>query len=143
MNLIFIGLVALSVSPYTWANQSTDVNQTNHFDGYYERYIGDKLDSDSADIEVIQQENGDYLVSGSAVWVMDVSAGSVNVGDIYGVFPLEGNRLQYDLNDCQMTLTFTPQALVVSDDNLMCGGMNVSFNGTYRKNSNEKIGKPQ
>lgn len=58
----------------------------------------------------------------------------------YSEYPVQTNHLQYGLDDCRMTIPLTPQALVLSDDNLMCGGMNVPLNGTYRKNTNDNIG---
>ncbi|EGU35943.1 hypothetical protein VII00023_08889 [Vibrio ichthyoenteri ATCC 700023] len=143
MKSILIVLVMVATSAPVWAHQSSEPLQKTNFDGYYQRFIDNKPDSDSAYIEITQQQNGEYLVSGSAVWVMDASTGSVNVGDIYGEFPEQDNRLYYDLEECRITITFTQQALIVSDDNMQCGGMNVSFNGHYRKDNEQKMAHSQ
>ncbi len=122
---------------------SVSASENINVSGYFERYVNGHLDSDSAHINIVKQGMNEYSISGSALWIISASTGSANVGEIRGVFPLKNGTIRYDIDNCNLLITFTDKALVVSDDNLMCGGMNISFNGTYIKRShkNESEGK--
>ncbi len=96
--------------------------------------------ANSATIAVEFNENFNTVkIQGDATWVGDAETGQVNVGEISGVFSLEGNSVTYYelLEDapedyCKFTLTFGTKSLTVTGDNGQCGGMNVSFNGKYK-----------
>ena len=72
-------------------------------------------------------------VSGSATWV-GVNPGNVHVGEVSGGGTPVGNVLTLgeDPEDCQATLRLVGPYLVVSD-NKQCGGVNVTFDGVYRR----------
>lgn len=72
-------------------------------------------------------------VSGEATW-QGVVPGNVHVGDISGQGTPAGNvlKLGEDPEDCQATLRLVGPYLVVSD-NKQCGGVNVTFDGVYRR----------
>lgn len=104
--------------------------------GEYERYYRGKLDTNAADIRVRVLPDGQVHVEGDATWVGNVATGNVHVGELAGTFRLNGNKIYYtdgDAEGCRLTIAFAVNALSVSDDNLRCGGMNVSFDGQYRK----------
>ncbi|MDP3007520.1 MAG: lysozyme inhibitor LprI family protein [Methylococcales bacterium] len=86
-------------------------------------------------INVQDLKNGQWHITGNATWTGDVSTGNVNVGEIEGTFPLDGDTLYYSNaeDECKLTLTFAKQALTVNGDNGNCGGHNVSFDGQYKK----------
>jgi len=104
--------------------------------GMYDRYYRGKPDKHSATINVFELQKNRVRVVGTAIWVGNAALGNVNVGEINGIFPLNGNKLLYNESEedsCLLTITFTKNALVVTEDNTRCGGLNVSFNGEYRK----------
>lgn len=104
--------------------------------GMYERYYRGKSDKHSATINVFELQKNRARVVGSAIWVGNAAKGNVNVGEIDGAFPLDGNKLYYketDEDSCHLTITFAKNALVVTEDNSRCGGLNVSFNGEYKR----------
>ena len=72
-------------------------------------------------------------VSGDATWY-GVNPGNVHVGELSGTGTPSDNtlRLGADPEDCQATLRLVGPYLVVSD-NKQCGGVNVTFDGVYRK----------
>jgi len=72
-------------------------------------------------------------VSGAATW-QGVNPGNVHIGELSGNGTPVGNvlRLGEDPEDCQATLRLVGPYLVVSD-NKQCGGVNVTFDGVYRR----------
>ena len=72
-------------------------------------------------------------VSGDATW-QGVNPGNVHVGELSGAGTPVGNvlKLGEDPEDCQATLRLVGPYLLVSD-NKQCGGVNVTFDGVYRK----------
>ena len=100
------------------------------FQGHYERYNNDQLDADTAFIDLTMVGSNTYELSGTSVWVGDSSSGLVNFGEIDGVVMLKGNQIDYDVDGCTLQILLEQDTLVVSKDN-GCGGLNVTFNGTY------------
>ena len=96
-----------------------------------------KLDYHSAEIDVQLLEDGGVRVQGDATWVGNAKTGNVNVGQIDGTFTLQGNKVIYKDADgedaCRFTITFGRDFLTVTEDNGKCGGLNVSFDGKYKK----------
>jgi hypothetical protein len=72
-------------------------------------------------------------VSGNATWV-GVNPGNAHVGEVSGSGTPVDNVLTLgeDPEDCQATLRLVGPYLVVSD-NKQCGGVNVTFDGVYRR----------
>ena len=101
--------------------------------GHYERYIDNKIDTNAAYIDVANHEHDNFQLSGSALWVGNAENGNVNMGNIEGVFPFHNNTIRYSSDDCKLVVTCSEESLIVSNDNLMCGGLNVSFDGLYKK----------
>lgn len=104
------------------------------FQGHYERYHNDQLDTDTAFIDLTKVDSNTYELSGTSVWVGDPSSGLVNLGEIAGVVRLKGNQIDYGVDGCTLKIVLDQDTLVVSKDK-GCGGLNVSFNGTYLKTS--------
>nr|MDQ2938873.1 hypothetical protein [Acidobacteriota bacterium] len=63
--------------------------------------------------------------------------GNVNVGEEDGIFELQGRKLLFKAgdgdDDCRFMITFGADSLLITEDNLRCGGLNVSFDGRYKK----------
>ncbi len=104
--------------------------------GDYERH------DENASINVQAVEYEQFHITGNAVWIGNAKTGNVNIGELDGLFELEGNTLHYrsgqDEQACKLTLTFSTNHLTVSDDNGYCGGKNVRFDGEYDKKSAKK-----
>jgi uncharacterized protein len=101
-------------------------NKSRSISGEYDRSSGPI----SADITILELKNGMVRVTGYAVWVGN---GNVNNGKLNGSFPLKGNKVYYNKDGCRLTITFHHNALTISNDNSGCGGLNVTFDGKYRK----------
>ena len=64
--------------------------------------------------------------------------GNVRTGTLEGAYPMEGkvmyyNQLEGDEYGCKVKITFFTKGLEVSEDNKQCGGLGVTFNGTYAR----------
>ena len=110
--------------------------------GRYQRMVRGKIDRHTAILDIWQLKDGRVRVKGDAVWVGNRETGNVNVGDVDGIFSLQGDKIFYkdkegDEELCSFTIHLGAGSLTVTDDNLRCGGMNVTFDGEYKK-----IGKP-
>jgi hypothetical protein len=106
------------------------VNQRGGFDRY------------SAELDVWLLKNGEVRVSGDSSWVGNERTGNVNVGSVDGIFALQVNKLFFKGSDgCRFTITFGGDSLQITEDNQQCGGMNVSFDGKYRRVGGSLPGK--
>jgi hypothetical protein len=76
---------------------------------------------------------GALRVEGDATW-QGVNPGNVHVGEVSGEAAPAGNSLSLGdgPDDCRVTLRLVGPYLVVGD-NKQCGGMNVTFDGVYRR----------
>ena len=96
-----------------------------------------RFDRDSATLNVWLLKDGQVRVAGDSTWVGNEATGNVNVGNVDGVLPLRGNKLFFKSgdgdDDCHFTVMFGEDSLVITGDNLQCGGLNVSFDGKYRR----------
>lgn len=102
--------------------------------GKYERFLNGKPDANSASITLQENGSGKVHVSGNAVWVGDAATGNVNSGEVAGDFPVVNHRILYrDKTGCRMTIAVVQEGLRVSKSTSACGGLNVTFDGTYRK----------
>jgi hypothetical protein len=100
-------------------------------------------------IEISPRSMGLLSISGSATWgradPQRVARGGVNAGSLEGQTQAQGNLLAFaedgdrtlpyeqgDPNSCRVRMFLLGPYLTVQD-NLRCGGMNVTFNGVYRR----------
>jgi hypothetical protein len=130
-----------------WATDGKQVpaaNVPDRVSGRYRRIDQrGRFDRDSAELNVWLLKDGKVRTAGGASWVGNASTGNVNVGEVDGIFELQGSKLFFKGNeedDCRFTITFGGDSLLVTEDNLKCGGLNVSFDGKYRKVGPAKSG---
>jgi hypothetical protein len=124
-----------------WAidgKQVPTANADDRVSGKYRRVDrSGRFDRDSAELNVWLLKDGQVRIAGSATWVGNARTGNVNVGEVDRIFPLQGSKLFFKGgdgdDDCHFTITFGRDSLLVTGDNLQCGGLNVSFDGKYRK----------
>lgn len=105
-------------------------NKYRSISGEYDRSSGPI----SADLTIRELKNGMVRVTGYAVWVGN---GNVNNGKLDGSFLLKRNKVYYNKDGCRLTIAFHQNSLTISNDKFSCGGMNVTFNGKYRKVANK------
>jgi uncharacterized protein len=103
------------------------------WNGEYDRYWKGEKDKDQASLLLVGLSDHRLYASGSAVWNGPNAAnGQVNVGEIQGVGVLEGGKAVFDLHGCAATLALGDKGIEVEDES-GCGGLNVTFKGTYRR----------
>lgn len=92
-----------------------------------------------ARLTLVQLGPARLRVFGQATWAGDAAAGQVNTGEVAGYAEPTGVahtwRVVDAANDaCRFDLVLGPgEAVTVRGDSGACGGLNVSFNGTYRR----------
>jgi hypothetical protein len=124
-----------------WAidgKQTPTANADDRISGKYRRVDkSGRFDRDSAELNVWLLNDGQVRVTGDSSWVGNARTGNVNVGEVNGIFALQGIKLFFkggdSDDDCHFAITFGGDSLLVTGDNLQCGGLNVSFDGRYRK----------
>jgi len=96
-----------------------------------------RFDRDSSTLNVWLLKDGQIRVAGDSTWVGNEATGNVNIGNVDGIFALQGNKVFFKDgdgdDDCHFTIMFGGDSLMVTGDNLQCGGLNVSFDGKYRR----------
>jgi uncharacterized protein len=93
-----------------------------------------KPDYHSASLTLYTLENGKVKIVGTSTWVGDVATGNVNTGQVNGIATLQGDQARYkDVTGCEFIVLVGQDALTVYNDNGQCGGMNVVFNGYYKR----------
>ena len=105
------------------------------YTGVYRRYRNGRPDEDSAEIVVIVLSGQRVRILGNANWVGNAATGNVNMAMVDGTAVLAGKLVHYvdPAAECGFTLRFGAGGLEVGDEHAECGGMNVTFKGTYRK----------
>lgn len=73
---------------------------------------------------------GELHVEGSAVW--HGLGDNIHVGEVNASAAPDGNTLTLEDDICKLTLRLAGDFLI-ADDNGDCGGVNVTFDGVYRK----------
>ncbi|WP_338722941.1 hypothetical protein [Devosia sp. XK-2] len=116
-------------------------------------WVGDWSASVEQDIYIALDERGGLFVEGFASWGAQdperVERGAINVGEISAHVPEDwvraDGRLEFAVGpngpipvraaeeyDCVIALQLRGE-VIVAEDNMMCGGHNVTFTGTYRR----------
>ncbi|PWK87780.1 hypothetical protein [Fulvimonas soli] len=98
-------------------------------------WLGKWKDGDNA--LVLRREGGMLAAKGEAYWPsadppQEQFPGGPNVGGLEGKAAPAGNRAVFVDGECRVTATLVGSLLVVAD-NGGCGGMNVRFDGVYRR----------
>ncbi len=117
--LIVVSFVSFGVYKYKHMNSFS----TASLEGTYEKADGV--------ITVTNLGQNTVKVEGNATWE---GAHSVNSGIIDGTVVIGGDKGVYKEKDgeCQVELTFSENKLIAKD-NFLCGGLNVTFTGEYKK----------
>jgi uncharacterized protein len=108
---------------------------TSQWSGTYVRYWKGKVDKDAATISIIGLRTGRLYVSGTALWYgPQANIGQVNDGQMDGYTKrvIAGNTASFDNDGCSANLLLRDNLLEVQGET-GCGGLNVSFNGTYQR----------
>jgi len=103
--------------------------------GSYTRWFQGKPDSSSAEIKLRPLGGGQIFATGEATW-LDNQTGVARTGSFEGTAAVAGRRIHYsdgNAQGCGMTITVAESTLSVENDSGHCGGLNVTFDGDYRK----------
>src|SRR6266542_4130254 len=105
-------------------------NADDRVSGQYKR-VDEKgrLDEHSAVLNVWLLKDGEVRVRGFSSWVGNSQTGDINVGNVEGLYAVQGSKVFFRSGDgddrCHFTILFGRDSLRVMDDNRMCGGSNV------------------
>lgn len=103
------------------------------WNGHYVRQYQGRNDRNSAEIVLIASGEGGVAGDGQTMWLGPNAAnGQINVGEFNAIGSLSGNRLTFKDDACQITATLKGARLKIEDNN-MCGGMNATFSGEYKR----------
>lgn len=103
--------------------------------GHYRRWLHGQPDANSADIRIRPLGAGVLYLKGNAI-SGGVDGGVARTGSFEGTATLSDNRILFAASGadaCRLVIELSKDALSVSDDNGECGGLNVTFDGAYRK----------
>lgn len=106
-------------------------------DGTYIRWLQGEPDANSAQIKLRPLGGGEVFATGDATWT-DNTSGMARTGSFEGTVAVDGEPILYsdgNADGCRMTIRVDNDFLSVDDDNGRCGGLNVTFDGKYRKSS--------
>ena len=88
----------------------------------------------------VDETTDSYEVQGFALWVNHTQPPayrSPHLGTVEGVFTAVDGKIHIQQDVCEVTIMLQGSNLVV-EDNLNCGGANVTFSGNYKR-----VGPPQ
>ncbi|EIC23551.1 lysozyme inhibitor LprI family protein [Thiorhodovibrio frisius] len=116
---------------------TTDDQVDAGISGQYSRRVDGQPDQNSADIRIRSLGDGTVQVDGNAVLALQTGAGlNARTGSFEGTATLDGKLIDFaegGAYGCRLMIRLAQNAISVSDDNGQCGGLNVTFNGHYRK----------
>ena len=103
------------------------------WNGHYVRQYKGKPDRNTSEIVLIASGEGSVAGDGQTMWLGPNAAnGQVNVGEFNGSGVLAGSTLTFKSGECRVTATLKGALLKVEDNNL-CGGLNATFTGDYKR----------
>lgn len=103
------------------------------WNGKYVRFFNGKKDSDSSSLLLVGLSGNQVYISGTSLFLGPNAAnGQVNTGEIEGVGINSLGKITFDLDGCAGEVLLSKKGVVVENE-VGCGGLNVSFNGEYRK----------
>jgi hypothetical protein len=110
------------------------------FDGHYERT---GTGEDKATLDILQVGPGILRIKGSALWVGNPETGNVNTGDLSGTLKPERLKAHFENADgCKLDILFHAEGLKIQNTDTACGGLNVTFDGEYKRTGPPKLGNP-
>ena len=73
----------------------------------------------------------DVYIFGNALWYgANWKIGQINDGEIDGIGKLSQGHIKFDIDGCNGEISLIGKTLVIENE-LGCGGVNVTFNGRY------------
>jgi uncharacterized protein len=114
---------------------SAEGEATSGWTGNFVRYWNGKVDRNAASISIIGLRTKGLHISGKALWYgPNARSGQVNDGVMEGYtssLTQDGVAI-FDFDDCTAQLQLRGDVLEVNNEH-GCGGLNVTFNGQYRR----------
>lgn len=129
---ILIFLVVISLITYLINNSQFNKHTTNsiisNIDGHYENCSNSTCNF--IDINTIDNQ---IFAHGQAYYVYP-NGTQANTGEIRGKIQLHDNQALFNDESCQINMQFDTNSVTLTETKTsVCGGLNVTFNGTYVK----------
>jgi hypothetical protein len=126
-----------SATPTAQAPDATEPQSP--FDGHYERTGTGK---DTAELDILQVGPGILRIKGLATWVGNPETGNVNTGDFSGTLKPERLKAHFENADgCMLDILFQAEGLKIENTDTACGGLNVTFDGEYKRTGPPELGR--
>lgn len=145
-----IGVLLAAIPTLAWSFQSPHAEPVSPdateaespFDGHYERT---GTGENEASLDILQVGPGILRIKGLALWVGNAETGNVNIGDISGTVKPERLKGHFENQDgCKLDILFHADGLKVENTSTACGGLNVTFDGEYKRTGPSAFGgEPQ
>ncbi len=117
----------------------TESPESSPFDGHYERTGTGK---DEATLDIAQVGPDLIRIKGFAEWVGNPETGNVNTGDFIGTAQLAHRKARFENADgCKLDVLFQDGGLKVEKTETACGGLNVTFDGEYKRTGPPQLGR--
>ncbi len=115
---------------FFWYAKYSEIGKRPDFSGRYEYCPGQTFCNF---INVQAATSGEMRVSGQAYW-QGKNSGEVNTGEIAGILAMDSSKGVYKNAECSIDFAFADSQVTLQERNgSVCGGLNVSFDGTYTK----------
>lgn len=99
--------------------------------GKYRRYRFGKPDPQAAELRIKALGDEEYEIAGDSSWSQ--GGAGPHVGQIEGRIAPKSGLAEFVDGACRMKLLFAPGLISVRESTGACGGVNVSFDGDYRR----------
>lgn len=126
-----------AASPSSSSSSSSGGESSDGVSGQYRRVDANgRFEKESGATLNIRLRGAMAEIQGDASLVVNAKTGNVRTGNVEGSYKLTGNIIKVKGEDeysCSLTITFGKGTLEVTGDNGQCGGLAVSFDGSYRR----------
>jgi uncharacterized protein len=107
---------------------------TKRYTGRYTRIINGKTDPNETELLMIGLSEQRVFISGTSLWQNPNRPDNVRTGEISGFGILRGGVISADTKElCGANFQSSAENYLKVEDERFCGGMNVTFNGIYKR----------
>ena len=108
-------------------------NGSSKWTGEFIRFRNGKEDPNSTSLLLVGLRDDRVYVTGESIWIgPNAASGQVNTGEIDAIGEVASGKLVFDSDGCTGEVLLSREGIAVLNES-GCGGLNVTFDGDYRK----------